>query len=163
VRTLVLGFGNRDRSDDGVAFHVIEALRRRLGQPPLCEEAAEAGPGDVDVASVFVPQLAPEWLDLARGYDALILVDAHVSEQHGSLWSAPIEAECRLAPFTHAVGPGTFVALLEMVHGKRPSAWIVSIPGSCFDFGRDLSDESAALVVPAVEEILRLAGEHHVV
>ena len=37
-RTLIIGFGNLDRADDGVAFYVINALRRRLGQKALSEE-----------------------------------------------------------------------------------------------------------------------------
>ena len=159
MRTLVIGFGNRDRGDDGVAYHVVDALRQRLGQPPLSEEGAGAEPGDAVVGSVFVPQLAPEWLDLASGYDALILVDAHVREDGGALWCAPVEAEYQAAAFTHAMAPATFVALLEMLHGQRPRAWMVSIRGCRFGFGRTLSDASEAQVGPAVEEILRLAGE----
>ncbi len=32
TRTLVIGYGNIDRNDDGVAYAVIAALRLRLGQ-----------------------------------------------------------------------------------------------------------------------------------
>ena len=35
TRTLVLGFGNVYRRDDGVAFVVLNALRQRLGLPVL--------------------------------------------------------------------------------------------------------------------------------
>jgi hydrogenase maturation protease len=163
MRTLVLGFGNRDRSDDGVAYSVIEALRRRLGQAPLNEEVPSAGLEHSAVASAFVPQLAPEWLDLARGYDALILVDAHARGDKGPLWCTPIEDDHRVAAFTHAMQPDAFVGLLEMLQGRRPRAWMVSIRGTCFDFGSDLSEASAEQVEPAVEEILRLAGDQHLV
>ena len=37
-RTLVIGFGNIDRADDGVAYHVVNHLRRRLGKELLPED-----------------------------------------------------------------------------------------------------------------------------
>ena len=163
MRTLVLGLGNRDRCDDGVAYHVVEALRRRLGHLPLGDAEPDAPAGDAVLESIVVPQLAPEWLDLASGYDALIVVDAHVRQDEGPLWCSPIGAEVGVPAFTHALEPGAFVALLEALYGRRPRAWTVSIRGGCFDFGRELSDESAAQVEPAVEEILRLAGDSYLV
>ena len=37
-RTLVVGYGNIDRADDGVAYSVVNALRERLGQKALSED-----------------------------------------------------------------------------------------------------------------------------
>ena len=44
-RTLVAGFGNLYRRDDGVARYVVNALRERLGRAPLDE--MDDGFGDV--------------------------------------------------------------------------------------------------------------------
>ena len=57
-RTLVIGFGNIDRADDGVAFYVINALRRRLGQKPLSEEDTGLEELGAPIDSVF---LVPAW------------------------------------------------------------------------------------------------------
>ena len=38
AHTLIIGFGNPDRADDGVAWHVANAVRARLGQPPLSDD-----------------------------------------------------------------------------------------------------------------------------
>ena len=35
MRTLIIGYGNIDRADDGVAYHVINALRRQWGMDIL--------------------------------------------------------------------------------------------------------------------------------
>jgi hypothetical protein len=59
-QTLVIGFGNLDRGDDGVAFEVVNLLRRQLGLKPL--DAEETGLNDrgEDTDAVFVRQLVPE-------------------------------------------------------------------------------------------------------
>ncbi|MBI5581601.1 MAG: hypothetical protein HY895_20800, partial [Deltaproteobacteria bacterium] len=43
-RTRVIGFGNLDRGDDGVAFDVVNLLRRQLGLKLL--DAEETGLDD---------------------------------------------------------------------------------------------------------------------
>lgn len=158
MRSLVLGFGHRDRGDDGVAYHVVAALRRRLGQEPLADDGEGVALGDDPLNSVAVPQLAPEWLALARGYERMIFVDAHVLEDRGGLYWAPVVGEYSSAAFTHHMTVGTFLALLDALYGERPQAWLVSIRGHSFDFGRELSEESMAQVRPAIERILELAS-----
>jgi molybdopterin-guanine dinucleotide biosynthesis protein A len=37
-RTLIIGYGNLERADDGVAYHAVNALRQRLGQKALSED-----------------------------------------------------------------------------------------------------------------------------
>lgn len=58
LRTLVMGYGNLDRSDDGVAYYVVNALRGRLGQPALAEDGSglETRGGNTD--AIFLTQLA---------------------------------------------------------------------------------------------------------
>ena len=62
MKTLVLGLGNPILTDDGVGIHVVRALADQLDQPGV--EVAEASLGGLRL------------LDMAVGYDRLILVDA---------------------------------------------------------------------------------------
>jgi Ni,Fe-hydrogenase maturation factor len=41
ARTLVIGFGNLDRADDGAAFHIVNRLREGLGLSTLDEGAID--------------------------------------------------------------------------------------------------------------------------
>jgi hydrogenase maturation protease len=156
-RTLVIGIGNRDRGDDGVAYEVINAVRRRLGQRLLGEEESglEGLGGEVDL--VFVPQLVPEWLGEAAQYDQLVFVDARVSHEGGGLSCTPVQARYGTAAFTHHMTPETFVALLLSLYDRRPAAFLVSVRGQRFEFGRELSEEASELVVPAAERVQNLA------
>lgn len=157
-RTLVIGYGNLDRGDDGVAFEMIDVLRKRLGQEPLDEEELGLKPGGGTIDSAFLPQLAPEWLDLAVGYEQVVFADARVEAIGGEVRWAEVAPDLRsTAAFTHHMTPEMFLGLLQALHGCRPAAWVVSVAGHRFEFERRLSSETAAQVLPAVETIVRLA------
>jgi hydrogenase maturation protease len=154
-RTLVVGYGNIDRADDGVAFCVVNALRQRLGQETLSEDNTGLEELGENVDSIFLVQLAPELMDVLADYHQVIFVDAHVYESVDNLHCAPISAKYAPSTFTHHMTPSMLFALLEMLHYPVPTGHLVSIRGHDFDFHRDLSAETRALVGPAVEYILR--------
>lgn len=155
TRSLVLGIGNVDRQDDGVAYWVVQALRRRLGQPLLGPD--ETGLEDLGgrVDSVFLAQLVPELLDTAVDYDRLVFVDAHAQPEWQDLHCAPVKPEHQITILTHHLTPGLFMALLQALYGCTPKAFLVSLRGYQFDFGRELSAATAALIEPALAEIMR--------
>jgi hydrogenase maturation protease len=155
-RTLVIGFGNIDRADDGVAYSVINALRRRLGQKPLLEDETGLEELGVQVDSVFLSQLTPELLETVAGYRQVIFVDAHVYENVDALHCVPVSPEYAASAFTHHLTPAAFLALLKALYHSEPSGHLVSLRGYDFDFHRDFSPGTEALVGPAVEYILRL-------
>jgi hydrogenase maturation protease len=155
--TLVIGYGNLDRQDDGVAYEVVNALRQRLGQAALGEE--ETGLEDLGtrVDSVFVTQLGTELLEVAAPYDRLVFVDAHVRTDMEPLHCQPVEAEYTTATFTHHMTPALFIALLQALHRCEPVASIVSIRGQSFDFRRGVTPEAARWIQPAVDQLVQLS------
>ena len=157
-RTLVIGFGNIDRADDGVAYHVINRLRRRLGQGMLHEDETGLEEIGAQIDSIFLVQLAPELMDVLILYDEIIFVDAHVYENVDSLYYAPVFPEFTTATFTHHLTPAMLLALLKSLHHREPAGHIVSIRGYDFDFHRNLSADTEALVEKAVDHILLLHG-----
>jgi hydrogenase maturation protease len=155
-RTLVMGYGNLDRGDDGVAFHVVNALRGRLGQKPLSEDETGLQELGFEPDSVFLRQLLPEWLETAAAYDRLIFIDAHVHEDAPDLFCVPVVPEFVSSPFTHHVTPAAFMAFVRTLYDRQPAGQILSIRGRDFDFCRGLSAEASRQVPPAVETILRV-------
>ena len=155
-RTLVIGYGNIDRADDGVAFCVINALRRCLGQKTLSEDNTGLDELGAQVDSIFLVQLAPEIIDVLADYRQVIFVDAHVYEGADNLHCAPISPAYAPSTFTHHMTPAMILALLKLLHHEGPTGHLVSIRGYDFDFHRDLSADTKALVEPAVEYILRM-------
>jgi len=156
-RTLVLGFGNIFRRDDGGAFAVLNALRERLGRPPL--DIDDDGFDDLGQAidTVLLHQLVPELAEVAAPYDQLIFVDAHVSAIEEPVRQEELEACFRSATVSHQLHPCTLLALVEQMHGQAPRGALISVRGYDFDFGEGLSEETAALVPEAVERIVALS------
>ena len=78
MRTLVIGYGNPSRRDDGVALTIINGLRQRLGLPSL--EGNQDGFDDLggSLDTLFLQQLMPELAETLSAYERVIFLDAHV-------------------------------------------------------------------------------------
>ena len=154
-RTLIIGFGSIDRGDDGVAYHVINALRRHLGQNMLDEDETGLEELGAQIDSIFLVQLAPELMDVMAGYDQVVFVDAHVLENVENLHYSPVLPEYAPATITHHMGPAMILALLKALYHREPTGHLVSIRGYDFDFHRNISEATRTLVEPAVDYILQ--------
>lgn len=160
-RTLVVGFGNVYRRDDGVGFAVVNAVRRGLGLPPL--EAGDDGMEDIPSAEspldgIVLHQLIPELAELFGAYARVIFVDAHVAGLGEKLLEEPLEACYKPATVSHTLHPCTLLALAAALHGHAPAGVLISVCGHDFDFGEGLSPETERLLPHAVERVLALAG-----
>ena len=157
-RTLVIGFGNVYRRDDGVGFAVLNALRERLGRPPL--EAEEDGYDDLghEVDTLLLHQLVPELAESVAPYDWVVFVDAHVGHVPDLIYEQTLAACYRPATVSHTLHPCTVLALAGEIHGRAPCGVLLSIRGYDFEFGEGLSEGTAALVPQAVERVLALAA-----
>ncbi len=154
-RTLVIGFGNIDRADDGVAYEVINALRRRLGRERLNEDDSGLDALGAETDSVFLLQLTPELMDTLAPYDQVIFVDAHVDQKWDDLHDGPVSPEYASPAFTHHMTPSMLLAFLDAICHRKPAGYMVSIRGRDFDFHRGLSEKTRALVAPAVDCIMK--------
>ena len=162
ARLLILGYGNVDRRDDGVALHVVNALRARLGQPPIDPhetDGLETRGGDVDIG--FVYQLTPELAQMAANYDHVVFVDARVDPDAEAelIQQTPVVAWAKPSIVSHHFSPGTVLALAHELYGGHPAGTLLSIRGHDFDFGTELSPDTAAGVGPAVEWVWALYQE----
>ena len=157
-KTLVIGFGNVYRQDDGVAFVALNALRQQLGRPIF--DFDDDGFDDLghEVDTVLLHQLVPELTDLTAGYDLIVFVDAHMGSIAEPIHKEDLVACRKNATVSHQLHPCTLLALTHELHGCQPRGVLLSILGHDFDFGEGLSEKTAALVPQAVAHILALAG-----
>jgi hydrogenase maturation protease len=155
-KTIIIGYGNIDRADDGVAFAVINGLRRQLGQKML--EEGDTGLDDLNNVndSIFISQLVPEIMELLTGYNRIVFVDAHVGSDMEDLNCSPVLPQYISSSFTHHMTPSALLAFLKAMYQHEPEAHLVSIRGYDFDFKRTFSSKVQALVQPAVNAILKM-------
>lgn len=141
AQTLILGWGNPGRLDDGLGPAFAEALERR------------ALP-DVTVDSDY--QLTMEDAAEVARYARVVFVDA---DRAGP---APFHMR-RLRPTrdgssfsTHSVAAGAVLALSRDLFGGEPEAWQVGIRGYDFDeFGEGLSEQARENLQRAVTFVSR--------
>jgi hydrogenase maturation protease len=156
-RTLVAGFGNIYRRDDGAARAVVDVLRRRLGRPALTSEEDGFDDRGHEIDTVLLHQLVPELATDVADYDLVIFIDAHVGSLPEDLREEALEACYKPATVSHQLHPCTVLALAHELHQRAPQGVLLSLRGHDFDFGEGLSAETAAIVPGAVERILHLA------
>lgn len=143
MNTLVIGYGNDLRSDDGAGRVVAD----RIGALDL--------PG---VTTRSLSQLTPELsLDIA-GVSRVVFVDASIEVAETTL--APVVAVDAEKPgWSHYTTPETLLAMSGTVGPIPQSAHTVSIPVADLGIGMELSPISAAGVEKAVELITSLLCE----
>ena len=126
LRTLVVGWGNPLRGDDGTGRLLAEELEDH------------AAPG---VEALALHQLVPEVAAKLAEADRVVFVDARADD------SPPWVRLERIHPddsavagrLAHACAPAGLLGLARTVYHAEPEAWLVSVAGRCFDHVEGLS------------------------
>jgi hydrogenase maturation protease len=143
-RVLIIAYGNPLRSDDGLAWHAAEELRRRK----LYSE----------IEIITRHQLTPELSHAVSESDLVIFVDATREGEPGELICEPLVPRPLSRSFSHELSAPGILNLANQLYGKCPDGFLVSICGEDFEHGEALSPRVAAelpLLVSLIEELAR--------
>ena len=153
MKTIVLGVGNPILRDDGVGIHVVNQLKKHVNDPSVTIDEAQTGGMNL--------------LDMIRGYDKAILIDA-IKIKHAQ----PGEVKrFLLSDFSsvHSYNPHD-VTLLEALQlaeklgeNRIPREIIVIgivLEEMPLEFGEQLSSTVSAAVPKAVEMTLSELGKN---
>ncbi|RME71349.1 MAG: hydrogenase maturation protease [Chloroflexi bacterium] len=151
-RVLIIGYGNPDREDDGVAWHILQALSSRYGCPVLETDGDISGQAG-NLQLVFTLQLTPEMAEPIAGYERVCFVDAHTGAYADEVRAVTVQPGFQASPFTHHLTPESCLSLAETLYGHAPPALVVSVRGYRFGYRRGLSPQTERLVTVAVERI----------
>lgn len=151
---LIIGYGNPDRQDDGIAWHILKRCAERLGleAPPSYEEGFPGYDGPVQF--IFSLQLMPEMAEDVAKHDKVVFVDAHTGAIPDDLHIEEVSAAFQSSPLTHHFTPQSCLSLAASLYGAAPQALLISARGYYFQFTHELSPATEALIEPAVEKIL---------
>lgn len=150
MRTLIVGYGNADRQDDGVAWHILSGIAQKLGRPvPAAPEDGYFPEGE-PVDLWYVLQLAPEMSEDFAGYQRICFVDAHTGDIPHDIHFRPVTESPAASAFTHHLTPAACLALTRSIYDRDPEALLLSVRGHAFGFTRALSPETGKLVEKAV-------------
>jgi hydrogenase maturation protease len=153
--TLIIGYGNFDRQDDGVAWHVLAEVARRLGCAVPLSPEEEFSPNSGKPDFIFELQLTPELAETIAQYERVCFVDAHTGAVPHDVNVSAIAAEFQASPLTHHLTPQSLLTFAQTLYGARPEAILVSVRGYQFGFERTLSPLTAQLAQDAADVIAK--------
>jgi hydrogenase maturation protease len=130
--TLLIGYGNPLRGDDGLGWQVADQVARDA---------------DKSIKVVATHQLTPELAEPISAVDLVIFVDASSEGQPGSWRCEPItEDPVGTQPFTHYFTPVSLLGYANAIFNAKPAAWLISVAAGSFDCGEVLTPRVAALL-----------------
>jgi hydrogenase maturation protease len=135
---LVIGCGNRDRSDDGAGVMVAERVRKLGVKAEICTGESLA--------------LIEAW----NGADDVVLVDAVVTGAPVGkvwLWDGGQVTQGDISISTHGYGVAEAIKLARILDRLPKRLRVFGIEGRLFDFGSEISAEVMCAVEEVVEQI----------
>ena len=150
---MIFGYGNFDRQDDGVAWHVLAAVARRLGRAVPASPDEEFPLTGESPDFMFELQLTPELAETVAHYDRVCFVDAHTGAAPNEVNVEELTRQFQSSPFTHHITASTLLSFAATLYDARPRAILVSVRGAEFGFARALSASTAELAEAAAEWI----------
>ena len=143
MKTLILGYGNQSRRDDGVGWFVLEQLAA-LNLPGVELETSQ--------------QLEIEASETINRFDAVIFVDAAIPEAPEPVQRSIVTPNFQSHAVAHYLTPADVLSLCKTLYQREPKAVLFSIRGRDFNFGTTLSPEveqAAREVVKQIAELVR--------
>jgi hydrogenase maturation protease len=153
TKTLVIGYGNADRQDDGVGWHILRNLAEKLGHEVPDDPGAPIEIEAENIDLIFMLQIIPELAETISHYQRVCFVDAHTSDIPEAISWFELQPEYEKSPLTHHMSPKTVLSISKIIYGSAPEAILVSVRGFSFQFHRELSPKTAALAQEAAERI----------
>jgi hydrogenase maturation protease len=142
--TLVIGYGNTLRSDDGAGIHAAELIAARFH----------------GIDCISVQELGPDLAESIAKYQQVIFIDAGIGSS--GITTTMVEALVETShPLTHTHAPDALLGLCWQVYGTLPaSAYLIELPAFNFAFGENLSLQTADAVEECTTIVATLLGQN---
>jgi hydrogenase maturation protease len=140
MKSLIIGYGNPFRRDDGFGWRVIETLK---AEP------------DLETEFIETIQLMPEMAEDISHASKVVFVDASIEGTPGEIHVEKVHIEHRPPlNYTHYVAPQELLMMAELLYGHKPEACLITVAGEDFDLGEGLT-AGVERAVPEVVEVIR--------
>lgn len=159
MKTLIFGYGNPDRQDDGVAWHVLREIMVHYGLPFSDELDINYQDEMRQLDFDFQLQLTPEIADDLNAYDRVCFIDAHTGAVPEEIHLEKVTANFQKSPLTHHLTAASLLSIAETLHQKVPETILVSVRGYEFGFSQTMSAVTSALTRQAADIIIKWIEE----
>jgi hydrogenase maturation protease len=143
MKTLILGYGNTLRKDDGLGVYAALTL------------AALTLPVNAEICTY--QQLSPELSPILARMDHAIFIDAALAssgEIPGTIKTRALQPRTsQPGSITHHFDPETLLAMAGTLYGHAPQSTLFSVIAASFDLEEGLSPEVTAALPVLIESI----------
>jgi hydrogenase maturation protease len=141
---LIVGYGNPLRGDDGV------------GQAVALAFAGEAAIEGVDALACH--QLTPELAERFAAAARVVLVDVAAGCEAGGISVVPLQpAPAPASTLGHHVEPSQLLHMTQVLYGRSPEAYLVTVGAGSLELGEGLSAPVTAALPAVIATVRRLA------
>lgn len=145
--TLIIGYGNTLRSDDGLGWHAAA----RLAEDPRLRRAQV----------LWQHQLTPELAVDVSEASLVVLVDISVGDEAGAISVRRLDptpgAE---SAWSHHIEPAALVALARELWSASPPVYVVSVGAASLDVGDRLSPAVERALPAVVDAVVAIVAKH---
>ncbi|HEY1265085.1 MAG TPA: hydrogenase maturation protease [Terriglobales bacterium] len=141
-RVLIIGCGNPLRCDDGLAWHLTEALR------------SMSLPRGIEIITQH--QLTPELASPVSEADMVLFVDAARDGDAGEIRCRPVSLLPVPNALSHEYSPESVLSLAQELYGKSPRGFMLSLGGECFETGTTLSRSVEKSLPECLDQMLKM-------
>ncbi len=141
----IVGFGNPLRRDDGIGSYIVRQLKSALKSYDK-------------IGFLTVRHPEPSIVDELHGADQILFVDATFKGLTNGWQLNRIRPELEMLPYTtHHFTPMAILGIIEMLYGKSPPTWMLTVEGCDFGYGRRLTSTAKKRARSAISAIVGFA------
>lgn len=141
-RTLIIGYGNTLRGDDGAGPAVVDWIEKQHWP---------------DITTRTAHQLFPEMAEEMAHFERVIFIDAS-AEPHSTVRIFPVQ-ETSDAVMAHHYSPGGLLRMARELYGANLVAQLITVPGHCFDSAAGISAATRAYIDRALHLIKEVLSQ----
>jgi hydrogenase maturation protease len=133
---LIVGIGNSGRSDDGLGWAFLDALRLI----------------NTDSQLEYRYQLNVEDAEMISRYSSVLFVDSSVHDDLQDYRITKLLPVSSSSFTSHSLDPGTVLHLADQLYGRRPAAFLLEIKGLEWGLREAISMQARANLDAAVQD-----------
>jgi len=139
---LIIAYGNRLRRDDGAGLVLAQRLERAWQAQGIA------------VKRLTVQQLTPELaVEMVQAdVSSVVFVDARATvtgETRPGIEIQPLTSAVASPALGHHLDPAALLLYANLLSGKQPPAWHITVPGVDFSHGEGLSQTTQQILATA--------------
>jgi len=144
----LVGFGNPQRRDDGIGPYIVRQLKSILKSYNK-------------IGFLIVHHPEPSIVAELQRAGRILFVDATMKALTKGWQMNRIEPELDMLPYTtHHFTPMVILGIMRMLYGQSPPAWVLTVEGCDFGFGRSLTSTAKERARAAISTIVGFVREN---